>query len=119
MARPAVSNTLDHMASVTRLNVRTVRILGQNPSAFTLQGACGGADLGTNTYLVMPPCDWNFDDRSTLLPAILIDTGDAREDYVPYLEQVLRGNLSMLDEGNGPVRLALTDMCVGVAHPVS
>jgi len=79
----------------------------------------GSADPGTNTYLIMPPCDWNFEDRETLLPVMLVDTGDAREDYVPFLEQVLRGNLSMLDEGNGPVRLALTDMCVGFTYPES
>ncbi|CCU97606.1 unnamed protein product [Malassezia sympodialis ATCC 42132] len=77
----------------------------------------GSADPGTNTYLIMPPCDWNFEDRETLLPVMLVDTGDAREDYVPFLEQVLRGNLSMLDEGNGPVRLALTDMLRREAAP--
>lgn len=38
MADPAGSNKLDRMANVTRLNQRTVRILGQNPSSFTLQG---------------------------------------------------------------------------------
>ncbi|WFD22424.1 hypothetical protein MEQU1_001094 [Malassezia equina] len=117
MGDPAGSNKLDRMASVTRLNRRAVRILGQNPSSFTLQGMSVVLIAGTNTYLIMPPCDWNFEDRTTLLPAMLVDTGDAIEDYVPYLEQVLRGNLSMLDEGNGPVRIALTDMYVDPLTP--
>lgn len=68
---------------------------------------------GTNTYLLMPPSDWNFEDRNTLLPAMLVDTGDAREDYAPILEQVLRGNLSMQDDAHAPVRIGITDMYVG------
>ena len=60
---------LDAMQDITRLNTRTVRILGQNPSAFTLNG--------TNTYLITPPSYWNLDERQSLLPAILVDTSDA------------------------------------------
>lgn len=66
---------------------------------------------GTNTYLIMPPCDWNFDDRNTLLPAVLVDTGDAKEEYAPILECVLRGHLCVSDEAL-PVRIAITDMYV-------
>ncbi|WFD32377.1 hypothetical protein MSPP1_003422 [Malassezia sp. CBS 17886] len=81
----APSTPLDKMQDITRLSTRCVRILGQNPSKFTLNG--------TNTYLLTPPCDWNWPARSQPLPAILVDTGDVREDYAEFLECVLRGGL--------------------------
>ena len=96
---------LDAMQDITRLNTRTVRILGQNPSAFTLNG--------TNTYLITPPSYWNLDERQSLLPAILVDTSDARDDYAPILECVLRGHLHV-SEDKQPVSLAITE--IGRAH---
>ncbi|GBE82741.1 Metallo-hydrolase/oxidoreductase [Sparassis latifolia] len=62
---------LHALPSVTRLSKSVVRILGQNPGEFTLQG--------TNTYLV-----------GEHNPYILIDTGDGREEYIPVLESALR-----------------------------
>ena len=38
-ARGAAGRPVDAMADITRLNERTIRILGQNPSQFTLNGA--------------------------------------------------------------------------------
>lgn len=44
---------------------------------------------------------------------MLVDTGDARDDYVPFLEAVLRGNLRKEDaDQSQPVCIAITDMYV-------
>lgn len=107
MAAPPPSGPLDAMRDITRLNMRTVRILGQNPSPFTLNG--------TNTYLIMPPCHWNFEDRDSLLPAILVDTGDAKEEYAPLLECVLRGHLFECDDKQ-PVYISITDIVLTHWH---
>ena len=61
---------LPALPPVSRLSPRVTRILGMNPSAFTLQG--------TNTYLVgTGPRRW------------LIDTGEGRAEYVPLLERAM------------------------------
>ncbi|KAH9967974.1 Metallo-hydrolase/oxidoreductase [Russula dissimulans] len=61
---------LEVLKSVTRISDRVVRILGQNPGKFTLQG--------TNTYIV---------GKSN--PYILVDTGDGKREYPPFLRTVL------------------------------
>ena len=38
---PGAGTPADSMADITRLNPRTVRILGQNPNQFTLNGPYG------------------------------------------------------------------------------
>lgn len=38
----AAGKQLDSMSDITRLTTRTIRILGQNPSSFTLNGALVG-----------------------------------------------------------------------------
>ena len=83
--RTAAGRPTDAMADITRLNERAVRILGQNPSPFTLNG--------TNTYLITPPVNGVWQVRKSLLPAVLVDTGDLNENYIPLLETVLRGGL--------------------------
>ncbi|KAI0093713.1 Metallo-hydrolase/oxidoreductase [Irpex rosettiformis] len=55
---------------LTRLSRNVTRILGQNPSKFTLQG--------TNTYLV-----------GQTNPYILVDTAEGRDEYIPYLREAL------------------------------
>ncbi|KAG1729793.1 beta-lactamase-like protein [Suillus lakei] len=62
--------TLEVLASITRLSDRVVRVLGQNPGKFTLQG--------TNTYLI--------GERN---PYTLIDTGEGKDAYIPQLESAL------------------------------
>ncbi|KIK68258.1 hypothetical protein GYMLUDRAFT_256015 [Collybiopsis luxurians FD-317 M1] len=62
---------LEVLSSVTRLSPNIVRVLGQNPGKFTLQG--------TNTYLV-----------GRQNPYTLIDTGEGKEDYIPVLESALK-----------------------------
>ncbi|KAJ7053889.1 beta-lactamase-like protein [Mycena amicta] len=64
-------NNLEVLASVTRLSENVVRVLGQNPGKFTLQG--------TNTYLV-----------GKKRPFTLIDTGEGRDEYTPLLESALK-----------------------------
>ncbi|KAG8974895.1 hypothetical protein FRB90_009684 [Tulasnella sp. 427] len=62
---------LEALPPVTRLSDGVLRILGQNPGKFTLQG--------TNTYLVGHRPPW-----------ILIDAGEGKDDYIPVLRQTLR-----------------------------
>ncbi|KAG8901638.1 hypothetical protein FRC01_009790 [Tulasnella sp. 417] len=62
---------VEALPPVTRLSDRVLRILGQNPGKFTLQG--------TNTYLIGSRPPW-----------ILVDTGEGKEDYIPLLRQTLR-----------------------------
>lgn len=65
------STSLPSLANITRVGRGILRILGQNPGPFTLQG--------TNTYLV------GEDERAL----ILIDTGEGRAEYLPLLECAL------------------------------
>ncbi|TFK69642.1 lactamase [Pluteus cervinus] len=62
---------LEALASIARLSDHVVRVLGQNPGKFTLQG--------TNTYIV-----------GKQNPYTLIDTGEGKEEYLPVLEKALR-----------------------------
>ncbi|KZT11561.1 Metallo-hydrolase/oxidoreductase [Laetiporus sulphureus 93-53] len=62
---------LKAIPSITRLSNTVVRILGQNPGQYTLQG--------TNTYLV-----------GEHNPYILVDTGQGLDDYIPHLREALQ-----------------------------
>ena len=101
---------LPELPPIKRVSDRVVRILGMNPSAFTLQG--------TNTYLV-----------GTGASRWLIDTGEGRREYVHLLRQAmedegvtgLEGILLTHHHGDhtgglGDVRAMLKDM--GVESPV-
>ncbi|TFK88287.1 lactamase [Polyporus arcularius HHB13444] len=61
---------LEALPSISKLSKTVTRILGQNPGKFTLQG--------TNTYLI--------GERN---PYILIDTGEGKDEYIPYLQEAL------------------------------
>ncbi|KAI0303495.1 beta-lactamase-like protein [Multifurca ochricompacta] len=61
---------LEVLKSITRLSDRVVRVLGQNPGKFTLQG--------TNTYII-----------GTSNPYILVDTGEGKQEYSPLLRAAL------------------------------
>jgi len=61
---------LEALKSVTRISDRVIRILGQNPGKFTLQG--------TDTYVV-----------GASNPYILVDTGEGKPEYPPFLRTVL------------------------------
>ncbi|KZV70773.1 Metallo-hydrolase/oxidoreductase [Peniophora sp. CONT] len=61
---------LEVLANVTRLGERVVRILGQNPGKFTLQG--------TNTHLI-----------GRTNPYILLDAGQGIPEYTPILRSAL------------------------------
>ncbi|KZT24039.1 Metallo-hydrolase/oxidoreductase [Neolentinus lepideus HHB14362 ss-1] len=62
---------LESLPPISRLSDRVVRVLGQNPGKFTLQG--------TNTYIV-----------GTQNPYTLIDTGEGRDEVIPILESALK-----------------------------
>ncbi|KAF8894809.1 lactamase [Infundibulicybe gibba] len=62
---------LEALASVTRISKNVVRVLGQNPGKFTLQG--------TNTYII-----------GKQNPYTLVDTGEGREEYIPILESAFQ-----------------------------
>ncbi|KIM87421.1 hypothetical protein PILCRDRAFT_63579 [Piloderma croceum F 1598] len=62
---------LEALASITRLSDHVVRVLGQNPGKFTLQG--------TNTYIIGRQNTYT-----------LIDTGEGKEEYIPVLASALR-----------------------------
>ncbi|WFD35035.1 hypothetical protein MCUN1_001881 [Malassezia cuniculi] len=108
-ARGAAGRQLDAMADITRLNERTVRILGQNPSQFTLNG--------TNTYLITPPTNCVWQARRSLLPGVLVDAGDLNENYIPHLETALRGGTVRTDEAlKQPIRMTISDIVLTHWH---
>ncbi|KAI9569034.1 beta-lactamase-like protein [Boletus coccyginus] len=87
---------LQALASVVRLNERVVRILGQNPGKFTLQG--------TNTYLV-----------GENPPYTLIDTGEGRPGYIPLLESALGHGIG--DANAESQRQHVSDIIISHWHP--
>ncbi|KAJ7761292.1 beta-lactamase-like protein [Mycena olivaceomarginata] len=54
-----------------QLSENVVQVLGQNPGKFTLKG--------TNTYII-----------GRQRPFTLVDTGESREEYIPFLESALK-----------------------------
>ncbi|KAF9533631.1 lactamase [Crepidotus variabilis] len=64
-------SNLEDLGNVTRLSNQVVRVLGQNPGKFTLQG--------TNTYLV-----------GSQNPYILVDAAQGIPEYIPVLESALK-----------------------------
>ncbi|KAK0461466.1 beta-lactamase-like protein [Armillaria novae-zelandiae] len=62
---------LEVLSSILRLSDNVVRVLGQNPGKFTLQG--------TNTYII-----------GKRNPYVLVDTGEGHEEYISVLESALR-----------------------------
>ncbi|KAJ7603631.1 beta-lactamase-like protein [Mycena polygramma] len=75
---------LEVLASVSRLSENVIRVLGQNPGKFTLQG--------TNTYIV-----------GKQRPFTLIDTGEGLEEYTPILESALRDARGSSDSSEADV----------------
>lgn len=66
---------------LVRLSSRVIRILGQNPGPYTL--------AGTNTYLVSTPP--TATSKLASRPAVLVDTGEGSDSYIPLLERALKG----------------------------
>ncbi|PFH53604.1 hypothetical protein AMATHDRAFT_187685 [Amanita thiersii Skay4041] len=65
---------LEALSSIARLSENVIRVLAQNPGKFTLQG--------TNTYLI-----------GKRKPYVLVDTGEGRDEYIPFLESALNETL--------------------------
>ncbi|RDB24060.1 Endoribonuclease LACTB2 [Hypsizygus marmoreus] len=90
----SIMDQLEVLPSVSRLSDHVVRVLGQNPGKFTLQG--------TNTYIV---------GKSN--PYTLIDTGEGRDEYIPILESAL------LDaaQPTNPTAPDISDIVISHWHP--
>lgn len=72
-------SSLPHLPPITRLSPRVIRILGANPSKFTLQG--------TNTYLL-----------GTGRERLLLDSGEGKSEWKESLEKVLRDEGAVVRE---------------------
>ncbi|KAG5349457.1 hypothetical protein C0989_003840 [Termitomyces sp. Mn162] len=82
------------LPSVSRLSDQVVRILGQNPGKFTLQG--------TNTYII-----------GKTNPYTLIDTAEGREEYIPILESALKETV----KSPNPTQPDVSDIIISHWHP--
>lgn len=96
-----MTEALQEIESVTQLTPSVVRILGQNPGKFTLQG--------TNTYLITPQ---QSESGSGYLSSVLIDTGEGNDAYVAALKDVLQGK----DDRAGPRKRVVTDVILTHWH---
>jgi len=86
-------NQQDSLPDVTRLSDHVIRILGQNPGKFTLQG--------TNTYLI-----------GSQKPYILVDAAEGLESYIPILSSALQNSTSTTD----PSALDVSDIIISHWH---
>ncbi|KAF6764649.1 lactamase [Ephemerocybe angulata] len=71
---------LEHLPDVTKLSDRVIRVLGQNPGKFTLQG--------TNVYLL-----------GTSNPYILVDAGEGKDEFIPKLTSAFTSVASPTNTG--------------------
>ncbi|KAH7107240.1 Metallo-hydrolase/oxidoreductase [Auriculariales sp. MPI-PUGE-AT-0066] len=85
---------LESLPSIARLSQRVLRVLGQNPGKFTLQG--------TNTYLI-----------GSKLPFILLDTGEGKPEYIPELKSALRDAQAAFPSYSAPL---VSDILISHRH---
>ncbi|KAF9464613.1 lactamase [Collybia nuda] len=85
---------LETLPSVSRLSEHVVRVLGQNPGKFTLQG--------TNTYII-----------GNQNPYTLVDTGEGRPEYIPVLESALRETAKSVNSNEPDI----SDIIISHWHP--
>ncbi|KAF8626366.1 hypothetical protein AX15_005017 [Amanita polypyramis BW_CC] len=81
------------LPAIARLSNNVIRVLGQNPGKFTLQG--------TNTYIV---------GREN--PYILIDVGEGCDQYIPLLESAFRD----LAQPTNPTQPDVSDVIISHWH---
>ncbi|KAJ6541465.1 Metallo-hydrolase/oxidoreductase [Mycena capillaripes] len=84
---------LEALAPISRLSENVIRVLGQDPGEFTLQG--------TNTYII-----------GKQPPFTLIDAGQGREEYTPLLESALRDARGSSD----PIDADVSDIVISHWH---
>ncbi|KAF5386851.1 hypothetical protein D9615_001987 [Tricholomella constricta] len=90
----SIMDQLEVLPSVSRLSDHVVRVLGQNPGKFTLQG--------TNTYLI-----------GKQNPYILIDTAEGRDEYISVLDSALRETA----KPSNPNEPDVSDIIISHWHP--
>lgn len=95
-----MTEQLVHLPAIARISPRVIRILGQNPGKFTLQG--------TNTYLISS----SDSSGSESIPSVLIDAAEGEEAYLPLLTQVLSGK----SQEAGPSKRHITDIILTHWH---
>lgn len=93
-----MAQKLEVLQSITRLSEYVVRILGQNPGQYTLQG--------TNTYLV-----------GEGRPYTLIDTGEGKSEYIPLLESVLEDDVRRISDNGQGKQQHISDIIISHWHP--
>lgn len=105
-----MSDAFDHYSrppaldDVAVIAPRVVRILGQNPGKYTLEG--------TNTYLLLAPAAAA---TQTAVPAVLVDTGQGMDAYTKLLARVIRGMST--EDGRRIHASYVSDMCVCLSRP--
>lgn len=93
-----MAQKLEDLSSITRLSKHVVRVLGQNPGKFTLQG--------TNTYLI-----------GEGRPYILVDTGEGKPEYITFLESVLVEDDVRRVSDNSQGKQHISDIIISHWHP--
>ncbi|KAG8993456.1 hypothetical protein FRB94_010745 [Tulasnella sp. JGI-2019a] len=89
--------SLEVLPAVARLSNLVVRVLGQNPGKFSLQG--------TNTYLIGSKPPW-----------ILVDTGEGRTEYADVLRDALREEAGLEPESPNSLRGLISDIVITHRH---
>ncbi|CAO1612678.1 unnamed protein product [Parajaminaea phylloscopi] len=101
-----MTEVLQEMPDVARLSSRVLRVLGQNPGKFTLQG--------TNTYLISSP--QTSVQSAESIPCILVDAAEGEAAYFPLLKSTLLGEHSAVQAGARGQRRHITHILLSHWH---
>ncbi|KAK7063569.1 Metallo-beta-lactamase domain-containing protein [Favolaschia claudopus] len=95
---------LEALASVSRLSESVIRVLGQNPGKFTLQDLNNQAPTPTSS--------------GKQRPFTLVDTGEGREEYLPFLESAFGdANAAVTSSEVDSAAADVSDIIISHWHP--